>query len=140
VIKEMIRSYFIRQWLVENGVMPELSAITNMDANGNLELDILEFQRKHIDEVNKATLVTMTKMSAVKEILNKKIQELGPVDNSGDDSQSETTDDNSGGEETGFDPFGGGEDTGSETSDTPEPEAEPKANEETPPEPDATEQ
>ena len=88
----------------------------------------------------------MTKMSAVKEILNEKIQELGPVDNSGGDSESETTDDNSGGEETGFDPFGGGEDTGAETSDTPEPEAEaepkekPKANEETPPEPDATKQ
>lgn len=146
VIKEMIRSYFIRQWLVENGVMPELSAITNIDENGNLELDILEFQRKHIDEINKATLVTMTRMSAVKEILNEKIQELGPVDNSGGDSESETTDDNSGGQETGFDPFGGGEDTGTETSDTPEPEAEaepkekPKANEETPPEPDATEQ
>lgn len=54
VIRQVVRSYYIRTWMAENGVLPELSAITAADDEGKPQVDFWAAQASHIEGLTRS--------------------------------------------------------------------------------------
>lgn len=88
-VKEVLRAYFIRKWLAENGVMPELSALTNVTDDGEPELDIYKIQQEHISALTRSFTRFMSGLQKDKNASNEKIEKMGGVSEEPEPSQSE---------------------------------------------------
>lgn len=128
-VREVIKAYYIRQWMNENGVMPELANLTATDADGNPLVDIYKIQADHLGSLTKSLTKFMVRIEEVKEASNTVMTAHGGVEeesttSSSDDSSSSTDDTGGGGgDDFGFDMGGGGGDdpfnTGAEGGDDP---------------------
>lgn len=111
-IKEMLKAYFIRQWLSENGVMTELSTLTATDSEGKPMLDLYAAQKTHIEALTKSLTALMVGLQEVKNasdtVLENKVGEM----EGGSAPASDSTDD-TGGADDGF----GTDDFGTDSSD-----------------------
>jgi len=103
-VREMIKAHFIRQWMSENGVLTELSALTATDAEGKPTLDLYEAQKSHVEALTKSLTALMVGLQKVKDASDKVIEdrvgEVGtaPSDTSeSDESTSSGSDDDLGG-------------------------------------------
>lgn len=65
-IKEVVRSYFIRQWLAENGVMPELAKITTTDEDGRPEVNFWDDNEQHLANLTKTMTHFMVRVQPPK--------------------------------------------------------------------------
>lgn len=104
-LKALLRAYFIRQWMAENGVMTELSALTTVDADGKPKLDLLEAQKGHIETLQNSMKGLLVKLKPRIDATDKTLQDKGVSEGSITSSDS-TTDDSSG---SGTDDFGTGD-------------------------------
>lgn len=50
-IRSAVKAHFLRRWLRENNVFPELEEITEVDDKGNSVFDFADMQGKHMDAV-----------------------------------------------------------------------------------------
>ena len=141
VVKAALRAYYIRQWMTENGVLPELAKITAVDENGEPILNIFKIQEEHIRSLVKSTASMMAGLHGTKEASDKVMGDLG----AGEESSTPTSSDNGFGGGAGGDNFGfgGGDEGGGFGSDetpafgepseeTPEGEESPAGAEENP--------
>jgi hypothetical protein len=91
--KAAIKAYFLRQWMSENGVMTELSHLTNVGPDGKPMIDIMEIQRNHIEGLTKTLTKFMVDLQPVKDaadtVLQAKVGEMeaapAPESSSSDD-------------------------------------------------------
>jgi hypothetical protein len=67
VIKEIVKAYYIRQYMSENGIMLELNQLTAKDADGEPVVDIFELQRSHITGLVKSLTGLMVGLKPIKE-------------------------------------------------------------------------
>ena len=50
-VKVVVRSYFIRRWMSNNNVLPELNELTTVDNDGNGMIDLFEIQKSHLEGI-----------------------------------------------------------------------------------------
>jgi hypothetical protein len=69
-VKEILKAYFIRQWMNENGVMPELSKLTNTGDDSKPELDVFKIQAAHMEGLTKSLTKLMVQVETSKAASN----------------------------------------------------------------------
>lgn len=112
-IKEVIKAYFIRKWLGENGVLPELSELTTMDEDGQPLVNMWDSFQDHIGNLTKVLDHFMNGIKPLKDAANlneKKRQESDQGQNASGGGMMPAT----GGDAGGDDPFGMGGGGGSD--------------------------
>lgn len=109
-IRALLKAYFVRQWLSDKGILPELSEMVTSDENGNPQLAINEQIKTHLEAMSKAGILSLVSLQPNKAAVNKDLNESGVVvgDNAGDaaaDGFGSSSDGGSSG--GGFDDLGG---------------------------------
>jgi len=102
-IKEVLKAYYLRSWMSENGVMPELAELTILDHEGKPVVDVYKQQQSHIENLTKALTSFMVGLKEVKDASNTVMNSIGGVPE--ETTSSSSTDGSSG--DTGGDDFGG---------------------------------
>jgi len=105
VVKQMLRAHFLRQWMAENGVMPELAVLTMQDEEGNAQLDVMKMNKAHTEGLIKSMTSFMKGLQPAKEAGNKI---MGQLDVDTSTTSSGTPDDGLGGSGGGDTGGGGG--------------------------------
>lgn len=109
-IKKMLRAHFIRQYMAENGIMPELAAIVSLSENNEPEINLWETQVEHIKKLAATLGNFITKIDQSKTDNDKLVTNLQNGDAGGGDFGG-----GGGGSDSGFGSFGddsGGDDGG----------------------------
>lgn len=104
VMREVVRAYFIRKWIAENGMLPEIAQLTATSEDGAPMVNFYDEQRAHIDALAKSLTNFMVKVHKAKEENNQRLDKLG-MDETGTDGSTSTTTSETGGE--GGSEFGG---------------------------------
>lgn len=104
-VREMVKAHFIRQWMSENGVLTELSALTATDTEGKPTLDLYAAQKAHIEALTKSLTALMVGLQKVKDasdaVLADRVGEVEAAEPTG-------SDDSDAGGGSGDDDLGGG--------------------------------
>lgn len=129
--KKVIRAYFIRQFMTENNILPELSKITMTDEDDKPEVEFWEINQDHIKVLVKSLAQFIKNLDPTKTAGNIVIKNLGGEEGFTESSSSSSSSTPSGGGSSDFGMddlggIGGGFDEtppGSESETEPEPEA-----------------
>lgn len=101
VVKEVIKAYYIRKWMAENGVMTELAKLTMVNEQGKPEMNFFEENLKHIDSLSLSLSTLMAGLKPIKErgdLVNAAIGGEEGGGESTDDSTSDSEDSSGGGD------------------------------------------
>jgi len=135
--KKMLRAYFMRKFFNQNGMLPELSSITATDSKGALINDVYSEQQTHVQDIVKHFVAAAKDAKKFKDDVNKvmaaDLEVTEPAENTSSEPSSDETGGEGGGDEFGFGGEGGDDFRGG-SGEPEEPEGEP--NEE--PAPDET--
>lgn len=113
---EIVKSYFLRRWMQNNDVLPEVFELLESDKDGQPLLDVLKLHESHMDSVSKS-LVEFMKKALRKAHLNTQLKEkLGELAEGGGESDS-GSDDSGSDDSGGGDEDAGGDDSGDEGGD-----------------------
>ena len=124
-IKSVVRNYYLRKWMSDNGFMAELNDIVTSDEDGNPTIDIFDLNKNHVEGVIRSSIRFIKSLENIKLAANKDLENMemesgvSASDQFGDEGGSEE------GSEEGGDDFGGDFDTGmgDEGGESEEPEA-----------------
>lgn len=125
-IKAAYRAYFLRKWQTENGYLPELGMITEVDRDGKICHDLYDMMKDHTESIVRATTTFVKQVQTMKQAGDKDLESLDVQGGGGTDSSSGGSDEGSGdGMDFGMDFGMGGEgdadlggDTGAATDET----------------------
>jgi hypothetical protein len=107
-LKEVAKAYYVRLYMIENGMLPELAQLTTMDEDGKPLVDVFRMQTEHIEQLQKAFGDFFKGLLPITNRANEKfktVQDKSTTEAS--DSYSSSSSDTSGGGEYDF--GGGGE-------------------------------
>ena len=76
-IKEVLKAYYLRQWMAENGVMTELANLTMQDSDGKPIVDVFAIQADHVSALTKTLAQFMTKLQPAKDAADKTLAAAG---------------------------------------------------------------
>jgi len=98
-IKAVVKSYYIRRWMAENGFMPELNDIVTTTEDGKPTIDIYDINKNHMEGIIRSSIKFINAITPIKEAADKDLESL--IKDSGDSSSDDTSssDDNMGGNE-----------------------------------------
>ena len=109
-IKASWKAYFLRQWMVENNFLNELTDIVTADEDGNPTLDIYDINKSHIEGLMRSSIKFIKSLQPIKTAADTDLENLNVEEGS---SSSDTSSDDSGSDDSGGDDFGmGGDDFG----------------------------
>lgn len=94
-IRAIIKAYLTRNWMANNGYMPELSDIVTADEDGNPNMNLYELNRNHIEGVMRSCLKFLESMKDVKDAADKDLANLGVVPGESDSSSGDMSSDSS---------------------------------------------
>jgi hypothetical protein len=94
-IKEVLKAYYLRKWMTENGVMPELNSLTTVGEDGAPAVDVYKVQEAHIEGLTKALSRFMVAVAPVKEASDTVLNSIGGAG----EAAPTSTDDSSSSEE-----------------------------------------
>ena len=127
-IKGMVKAYYIRKWLADKGILPELSELTGSDEDGepllNLQGDITD----HVKALVRSGIRALADLRPMIMAADKDLKKLGTEPSDGGDTSSGGGGGDFGG---GFGDFGGGDDGFSMDLDLDTPGGETSTSEET---------
>jgi hypothetical protein len=63
-LKSMLKAYFLRKWMAEKGILPELGEIISVDTEGGEQANIVTEIQSHIEAITKAGVTALVKLSA----------------------------------------------------------------------------
>lgn len=106
--KEALKAHFLRRWLAENNVLPELADITMLSEDKDNEFSLLDIMDNHIEGLQKTLKPYMDK-------IKERAAKLANADDSGGGDMGGGAEDTGGGD-SGFD------DTGTDTTDDTNPD------------------
>lgn len=132
-IKAIVRAYFIRNWMAENGYMPELNDIVTSGEDGEPVLNIYDINQSHMEGLMASCMRFIQQIKTAKEAVNKDLANLQVEAGETTGSDGGSADESGGGDEFG-DMGGFGDIGGEETPTGEETPAEELPAEETPPE------
>ena len=98
-IKLILKNYYIRQWMSQNGFMTELNDIVTSDEDGSPVLDIYDINHSHLEGLIKSSMRFIESMQGIKDAANKDLQNMGVEEGQPDTATTDTT--SSGGDEFG---------------------------------------
>ena len=131
-VKKVIKAYFMRKWMAENNILPEMAQMSTVDDTGKPMLDFAGMQETHLTAIVQSVTEILKLMKKVTTKTDKTIGDLN-VDASGPDADAGSDTGDAGGTDDGLGGLGdfGGLDTappaGEETpTDTPPGEDEVK--------------
>lgn len=105
-VKAMIKAHYLRKYLSDKGIMPELSEMTALSDDGNPQLNFVKACTEHIQALVRSGVTALATLSPVAQAATK---DLSAMNATGDGSDSGSSDDTGGGSDDGFgDDFGGG--------------------------------
>jgi hypothetical protein len=110
VIKAMVKAHFMRQWIADNGFLPEVADLFLTDSNGALETDIQDLMVTNATDVAKIFTSVLKKITPIMEAAN--VVEQTRVENLTTEVETESTASDSSGDSGGSgggDDFGGGD-------------------------------
>lgn len=131
-IKEMLKAHFMRAYMAENGIMPELASIVTLTDNDEPEINLWDTQKEHVEKLMKTMSGFMKKIQKTKQESNELVERLNET--SGGDGGSSDYSSSSGSDDATSsatdDPFGdpagdmdfGMDDTGLTEPDAPLPD------------------
>ena len=94
-IKETFKAYFIRKYMAENGIMPELSDITAVDEFGKPKIDIWNEQKQHIQSIVESLGSFMKDIDKTKTESNSDLEQSGIGDITPSSTDSDSSSDSS---------------------------------------------
>ncbi len=109
VIRALAKAHFMRQFMAENGIMPELSDLTAQDDAGKPLINFYDGLRAHVESLTKTFTNLMVDLQPIKEASDAVLQGNDVAAGSGsstDDSSSDSSSDDSNQD----DPMGGMDD------------------------------
>jgi hypothetical protein len=110
-IKAVVKGYYIRRWMSDNGFMSELNDIVTSDEDGKPTLDIYDLNKNHMEGIIRSSLKFIQSLNPIKIASDKDLEAMSVEEGSGGGDSS--SDDSGGGGEGGGDDFGmGGDDMG----------------------------
>jgi hypothetical protein len=112
-LKALVKGHYMRKYMVENGILPELADLTTKDENGKPLMDLYQSQHDHVQALTASLTGLMKSLQPQKDLSNDTIQEMGGVDPAaGSTDNDATTTDNENGDGGDFQDFdlGGGDD------------------------------
>ena len=95
-IKDTTLAYFMRDYMVKNGILPEVFDLMNTNSDGTPKLDIYKAQHDHLKSISRTLysyLIANTSVLKMNESIAKILEELKPKGDEGDSSGSDTTED-----------------------------------------------
>lgn len=123
-LRALVKSYFIRNWLAENGVMTEVSTLTTVDSEGKSAANVFEATENHIEGLVKSLTGFLVNLAPIKRKADEKLQTVGATP---EDTTTPPTDD------TGGDDSGAGDDLSGDMPTLDEPDTTDLDTEETEP-------
>ena len=107
-IKDSTKSYFMRDYMVKRGILPEVFDLMNTNSDGTAKLDIYRSQHDHLKSISRTLysyLIANTSVIKMNDKIAKILEDLKPTtDDNSDSSTTDTTNE---------------DDTNNETSETP---------------------
>lgn len=137
-LKESIKALYLRKFMAENGILPELAELTTADEDGKPAINVFEQHKAHIESLVRSLTENVVKMSVVKNTSNEILSTTGlankPDEGGGGFGESPPSDEFPGGEETPAEGEEGLTPPAGEETPAPEPTPAPTENETPPPE------
>lgn len=91
VIKNVLKAYFLRKWMADNGYMQELNDIVTVDEHGKAMLDIYEQNKSHLEGLIRSSLKFLQKMKVIQKAADSDVENLG-TESTESSSDSSSTD------------------------------------------------
>lgn len=91
-VKAVLRNYYIRKWMAENGFMSELNDIVTTDEDGKPSIDLFEMNKAHMEGVIKSTLSFIQSLQGAKNAANADIEAMNIEPGSSESDTSDTSD------------------------------------------------
>lgn len=91
-IKDTTQAYFMREYMVKNGILPELFDLMNTNSDGSPKLDIYRSQHDHLKSISRTLysyLIASTSTIKLNSKIAKILDELKPKDGEGGDDSSD---------------------------------------------------
>jgi hypothetical protein len=105
MVRAIVKARFMQKYMADNGILPELSSITETNEDGSPTMELYNGAMEHIESLTKHLTSFMVNLQPIKRASNEVLQaKVGDMEASGGGS----TDDQSGGGSTTDDEFGGG--------------------------------
>lgn len=76
-LKVIMRSYFVRKWMADNGVMTELSEITQRDDKGKITLEFAEAQKSHLEGIMQVSSTIIAAIEPIKKQMDAVLKKAG---------------------------------------------------------------
>ena len=95
-IKDTTLAYFMRDYMVKNGILPEVFDLMNTNSDGTPKLDIYKAQHDHLKSISRTLysyLIANTSVLKMNEGIAKILEELKPKGDEGGSGSSDTTED-----------------------------------------------
>jgi hypothetical protein len=130
-LKESIKALYLRKFMSENGILPELAQLTTADEDGKPAINVFEQHKSHIESLVKSLTENVVKMSVVKNASSQILQTTGLANQPATGEGGGTDEFGGGGDEFGTPPaegeegLGGTPPEGGEGGETPTPEETP---------------
>ena len=113
-VREIIKAHFMRAWMQNNNVLPELSEIGMTDENGQPVIDFGDLFKSYINGMNKSIVSLLKETVPVGQAASQDITNISGGDDLGSSSVSSSDSDDTGSDtgtdEGGLDDFGGNND------------------------------
>lgn len=108
-VRTSVRAYFMRKFMAEKNILPELAALVTADEGGQPQLNVMEQVSRHIEAITKAGVLALVALQANRKAADADLTKAGVTvgDNGDTSSSSGIMDSGSGGDD-----FGGGFDEG----------------------------
>ncbi|KAA0997725.1 hypothetical protein FVF58_47730 [Paraburkholderia panacisoli] len=101
-LKEVAKAYFIRLYMIENGMLPELAQLTTMDEDGKPLVDVYRMQTEHIEQLQKAFGDFFKDLLPITNLANEKFKAVQAKSTTEATDSYSSSSDTSGGGEYGF--------------------------------------
>lgn len=92
-IKDIVRAYYIRDYLARNNILTELNDLVSVTDEGTPKVDVFEMNKTHITAVMRSTVKFLESLNAVKLAANKDLENLGSTEPASSDDTDASKDD-----------------------------------------------
>lgn len=90
-MKENIKAYLGRKWMIENGMLLELTELVNLDAEGKPLVDMVDIQRRHLEAMTASMNDFFGKLQELKKAANAAEQKREQGDTTEGGAEATTT-------------------------------------------------
>jgi hypothetical protein len=100
-IRAMVKAYYMRRYMADKGILPELSDLTSKDDDGQPMINVIDETSEHLEAVIRSCVKIISKTKDMANAADKDLEKLGSDENTSDSGTDLSTspDDDAGGED-----------------------------------------